>query len=59
MFLLKIVRKDKNTISQPKKTVCETVNFGSTEWYNITTYDLLLKGCEKCYGCSTSLFTIL
>ena len=47
MFLLKIVHKDKNTIkntkSQPKKTVCETVNFGSTEWY-IT---LLLMICYE------------
>ena len=47
-----MVHKDKNTIkntkSQPKKTICEVVNFGSikltkpkiiyrniTEWYNI------------------------
>ena len=40
MFLLKKMRKDKNIIkkntkSQPKKTVYETVNFGSTKWYNI------------------------
>ena len=39
MFLLKMMRKDKitikNTKSQPKKTVYETVNFGSTKWYNI------------------------
>ena len=25
----------KNTKSQPKKTVCEIVNFDSTKWYNI------------------------
>ena len=36
MFLLKIVRKYKNTIIkntkiQPKKTECEIVNFGSTK----------------------------
>ena len=27
-----MVRKDKNTKSQPKKAVCEIVNFGSTNW---------------------------
>ena len=27
-----MMRKDKNTKSQPKKTVCEIVNFGSTNW---------------------------
>ena len=35
MFLLKMVREDKNIIknakTQPKKIVCETVNFGSTK----------------------------
>ena len=35
MFLLKIVREDKNIIknakTQPAKTICETVNFGSTK----------------------------
>ena len=39
MFLLKMMRKDKitikNTKSQPKKTIYETMNFGSTKWYNI------------------------
>ena len=38
MFLLKMVRIDKNTIknmtSQPKKIVCEIVNFGSTKLTN-------------------------
>ena len=33
------MHQDKNTIkkykSQPKKTIYETMNFGSTEWYNI------------------------
>ena len=32
VFLLKMVRKDKNTKSQRKKTVCEIMNFGSTNW---------------------------
>ena len=40
MLLLKMMRKDKiqlkkNTKSQSKKNVYETVNFGSTKWYNI------------------------
>ena len=30
-FYLKMVRKEKNTKSQPKKIVRETVNFGSTK----------------------------
>ena len=30
-FLLKMVHKEKNTKSQLKKTVCETVKFGSTK----------------------------
>ena len=41
MFLLKMILKDKNTIkntkSQPKKTVYETMNFGSK---NDTTFFL-------------------
>ena len=32
VFLLKMVHKDKNTKSQRKKTVCEIMNFGSTNW---------------------------
>ena len=39
VFLLKIVLKDKNTTkntkSQPKKTICETVNFGSINYITL------------------------
>ena len=34
VFLLKMVRKEKNIKSQPKKIVYETVNFGSTKLLN-------------------------
>ena len=34
VFLLKRVHKDKNTKKKKKKTQ-ETMNFGSTKWYNI------------------------
>ena len=35
VFLLKMVHKDKNTKKKKKKKTQETMNFGSTKWYNI------------------------
>ena len=45
MFSYKMVRKDKNIIkkntkSQSKKTVCKTVNFGSTRLIKLTKKNL-------------------
>ena len=34
-WCVKIKIQQKSTKSQSKKTLYETVNFGSTEWYNI------------------------
>ena len=34
MFLLKILWKDKNIKSQPKKTGCETKNLAQQSWLN-------------------------